>query len=482
MRAVSDAYMQAVSGNVIPKCEPIITLKFKDASGAEQSIKWQSKDIKSFNYKQGFDPLGRTLPFIEATWTEIYYGEFDENNEPTKYNNVGQYGLVEIEFEQQLTRGFTTWGFLKSKGVKWGDLKDKTWGEVARGGSTEKIAMPKLFLSAKPEFNNNTITWKAVDLLSIFNGTQDKIVGFDESFTEGGMAIPIKGVFANTILDERAGFVYSPYVIQAITDTVAGIQSDDVLNNIILNKPFLMKGTTKDCLLNLATANGCYIEFDGGGIKISTAVGGFTDLNPFTNNVLKNPPILTKNPVASSYQYKVYSLALDKENPYQLSPEVIIKDGVALAYWFFDGYGTITANAEVLGDTLDYKQSVMTADTLVGKPIIEVSPITQSSRDGYKQLSTQGEAFVEDNPLNVYDIDDDRLQSRIDYISNFYGGNTYSLEFSAFPNLAFELGDVVGVETNLTSSGNKIIKRAMIVEYELSYNGALSEKIKAHEV
>ena len=61
------------------------------------------------------------------------------------------------------------------------------------------------------------------------------------------------------------------------------------------------------------------------------------------------------------------------------------------------------------------------------------------------------------------------------------------LEFESLANPSIETGDIVSVVTDLYSNNEngelqKITKNAVVVNIEFSYNGALKEKIIAHEV
>ena len=480
MRNVSDAYMQVVSGSVIPKCEPRITLKYKDANDAEQVIVWSAKDIKDFDYKQGADPLNRTLPFIEATWTELYYGDLDENNEPAKYNNVGQFGLVKIEFVQDLTVGLNQWKSLYNQGVKWSDLLSITWKNVLRNKQQEIIEMPKLFLMAKPELKNNTITWKAVDLLSLMTTQQSKNFGGIQTASGGKVILDPMYIISNLILQERSQFLSSPYVLNSITETVDWLCGEDNEFRPVLTKPIWVNGKTKDILLYFANLLECALKFDGNTIKTTYSLINQTGKIPFTSHTLKKHPVLTRNPNVSSYQGSVHKIVVNTEKPYEVYPSIVEKSGYSLAYWYFDGLG-VPEGSDILHN---YKYAVCDADNVsLYNPPMKVYPLQEEKTEQIINLNQQGETFIENNPLNMYDYTEEGFgEKRVRFVKRYFSDNAYSIEFEAFPNLAFEVGDIVGIETNLKSQGQSVIKNAVIVEMELNYNGALIERIKAHEV
>ena len=133
MLQVSDAYEELVKSNIRPKCEPIIKISGTDNEGKEIELIWKAKNIKDLNYKRSIDPIGRELPYMELTWTEIYTGNLNAENYPEKYNNVAKYMAVELTFMQDL--GFyNTWKTLNNSKKKWSDLFNGgvTWKELKK--------------------------------------------------------------------------------------------------------------------------------------------------------------------------------------------------------------------------------------------------------------------------------------------------------------------------------------------------------------
>jgi hypothetical protein len=49
-------------------------------------------------------------------------------------------------------------------------------------------------------------------------------------------------------------------------------------------------------------------------------------------------------------------------------------------------------------------------------------------------------------------------------------------------NVAIEPGDFVEAETNLYDGDNPITKKGVVLSFELTYNGKLSQKTVVHEV
>jgi hypothetical protein len=130
MLQVSDAYKELVKSNIRPKCEPIIKVSGNDNNGNDIELIWRAKDIKDLTYKRSIDPIGRELPYMELTWTEIYSGKFDEENYPEKYNNIASYMGVDLSFTQNLNF-YNTWKTLFDSG--------KTWGEISPNSEYQQV-------------------------------------------------------------------------------------------------------------------------------------------------------------------------------------------------------------------------------------------------------------------------------------------------------------------------------------------------------
>ena len=140
MISVSQKFLELMQSNIRPKIEPTITVKGQDSEGNQVVLTWTPSNIQDMKYKREIDPVGRTLRYMELTWTERYYGKLNAENYPEKYNNIVKYMAVELSFEQSLGF-FNTWKDLFSAGYTWKSIFDqfKTWKGVKRGVSKEKI-------------------------------------------------------------------------------------------------------------------------------------------------------------------------------------------------------------------------------------------------------------------------------------------------------------------------------------------------------
>ena len=223
MITVSDAYKELVKSNTRPKCEPIIKVSGIDNTGKEIELIWNANNIKDLTYKRSIDPVGRELPYMELTWKEIYTGKLNAENYPEKYNNIIQYMQVELFFVQDL--GFyNTWKTLFSGGITWKDLFNGSWKQLKNQVTKETIAMPKLFLSAKPTISGQTITWVARDLLYFLE--DEKVKNFKIGASSGDYRL-LKNVLSYFLIDSRACFLNNPDMFDAISASVSDILNCD---------------------------------------------------------------------------------------------------------------------------------------------------------------------------------------------------------------------------------------------------------------
>jgi hypothetical protein len=95
MIQVSNAYKELINSNIRPKCEPIITISGIDNTGKETTLVWESKNIQELTYKRKIDPIGRELPYMELSCTQIYEGKLDNKKYPEKYQNIVKYMTVD---------------------------------------------------------------------------------------------------------------------------------------------------------------------------------------------------------------------------------------------------------------------------------------------------------------------------------------------------------------------------------------------------
>lgn len=468
MVSVSQKFLELMQSNIRPKIEPTITVKGQDGEGNQVVLNWKPSDIQNMSYKRGIDPVGRTLPYMELTWTERYYGKFTAENYPAKYNNIAKYMAVELSFEQSLGF-FGTWKDLFGESYTWKSVfnKFKTWRGVKRGVPKETVKLPTMFLVANPTIQGQTITWTARDLFYFLNQTHAK------SFSEN---INYRNPIRWFLLAERGNFRNSSEIFDAITQTQSRAISDADGN---IDKIIVFDGSTKNLLMNYASIRNYYWDFESNYAVLKS----FADLNTkslvdfeFSTNIIKEYPQMTENLDMSAYSFKKYVAEVDEGNSYTLSPaEITTYKGVQVYKFLFKGLGVPSSSS-------GYSISSVGKDTIDKVNSITVSPVNFNSYENSITIDRVGEVFVEDNPLNPYSPTDSFIADRANIISNWFGSKKYSMELNSLSNVALETGDLVSVPTNLFNGNTRIFKNATVVGIELEYNGALKQKTLFHEV
>ncbi len=480
MQETSQAFKDLMESNVRPKCEPVIIVSGIDNEGNETTLVWEAKNIKSMNYKWGIDPIGRNFPFMELTWTEIYKGKLGPEAYPEKYKNIVKYMEVELSFKQNLGF-FNTWKNVLSKYITWKSIKDngKTWKEIKNDIIFEKITFPKMFLSARPVIEGQTITWTANDVLSFLEDKQVKPFCNDSP-------IPFSNPVAYLLLYQRGSFLESNKIFESLTDSVNSL---DYFNDLghdpkPLTKNILFDSSTKDALKNYLCLENKHLSFEDNILVVKDLNQYYESYDEnkvyrFTEKLLFEHPKITNGTNISSYVFKSYLLHIDKDNPYSIDPsETVEFYGASFYKYNFNGYGT---PFEDRIENISYAYSNPNQPSTHYQ--LTVFPVNYDSYDNViKNEGATGEAYIEDNPVNPFGKDSEYAKDRFNFLKNYFSSNSSSIEFSGLPNISIEPGDIVEVETNLSSDGEKIIKNALLISLEITYNGLIKEKYIAHEV
>lgn len=479
MIEVSDAYKELVKSNIRPKCEPVIKVSGLDDNGNEVELIWQAKNIKDMTFKRGIDPVGRELPYLELTWTEIYTGEFNETNYPEKYNNIAKYMEVELSFVQDLSF-YNTWKTIFNSGTTWRDLLSKTWKQVKNKVSQEIITMPKMFLSARPTISGQTITWVAKDLLSFANEKQ--IYEF-----KGGENVTLKNVISYFILNMRGVFLNSQNLFNAYTNTATNLLNQNNIQDVI-DKRIICDGSSNNIILNLASIYNYYWDFKNDILILNKFNPSSVDF-AFSKKILFSYPKIENSTSISSYCFKHRIVETDATSAYYRKPSQITSYGnnVYLIRYFLDGYGEAYQDSDNLSERLNIGDiNIARLPGVFQNPNnvnIYVIPIKNNVYENIINIDNIGEMFYEDNPINPYDAESNVAQNRKDFLNEYFSNYSTSISFESLANVSIETGDIIEVDTNLyDENGRQINKKAMIISMELNYNGSLRQKIKAHEV
>ena len=417
---ISDKFAEVMMSNVRPKAEPIIRAIKTNDNGETTELIWKAKDIKNMSLKQSIDPMGRELPYIELTWTEIYLGQEDFESS-AKFINASSKMAVYLTITQNL--GFyNVWRTLYSGGITWEDLADrrKTWKSLKNNVETESIEYPVLFLEDKPEINGMTITWKARDFLSFLsapffypNRATENISFFD----------PIISSLEGISDEEVSTSEFNNYLLNT------KIMFDDAKTenpNLFMNKIYV-NSDTKTFLKNYLSLKNFYLIFD----KEKLNFIRFLDLpranhkTSFKNNVIFKKPKREKIPQISKYIYSIY----------------------------------------------DYNDSGDWVQVYV-----------DGNKNPSVTFNKQGEEYVENNPLNYY-RHYSTPSEKADTLTTYFDASKVVLSFECLPHFEFGSNDVVEVQSNLyTEDGTTKSHKTLIIKNEITYSGAFRQKIIAHEI
>lgn len=466
MIPVSDAYKELVKSNIRPKCEPIIKVSGIDNTGKEINLIWNASNIKDLKYKRGIDPVGRELPYMELTWTEIYTGKLNAESYPEKYNNIAKYMTVELSFVQNL--GFyNTWKIFSNGRITWKSLADNntTWKQLKRQVSQEIITVPKLFLTAKPTINGQTITWVARDFLYFLTERQIKSFATD---------IPFANPLRYFLINERGNFKNSLDLFKAIQDTNINIKNFQENNGYTMDKKIIFDGQTKDLLLKYASIRNFYFDFYGNSAYLNRLTENYLENFAVNSKIMFEYPKIENGTNISNYTFKSYAENKKNEETYikSYTQQYKLKD-VNVYRFDFDEYGE-TLDKSIQSE-INYAYSEYNND-------VEVVPIVWSKQDNLITQNIAGETFNEDNFCNPYTDKEVVSNERFEFLKTYFNESSSVLEFSCLPNLAIETGDILSVETNLfDEAGKKIFKNGVVICFELRYNGSMKEKFIVHE-
>ena len=484
MLQVSDAYKELVKSNIRPKCEPIIKVSGVDNNGNDIELVWNAKNIKDLNYKRGIDPVGRELPYMELTWTEIYTGKLNSESYPEKYNNITKYMQVELSFVQDL--GFyNTWKSILNRGLKWKDLLSKTWKQVEKETPQEKIVMPKLFLNARPIINGQTITWVAKDLLSFAIENQGRF--FEPSDPDDADQVTLKNAISYFTINAKGSFLNARDLFDAYMHTVDNLLNDDTITEII-DKMIICEGATNNIILNLASVYNYYIDFKDDIFVLKKYNPQNADC-VLDKKVLYAYPKIENTTNISAYDFKFRIAEYDEENEYYKKPVSSVSYyNEIFDLYTLNGFGKAFRSNPIAAPTtvqynFDGSKMVFVLQGSVPEQGIYVLPINNNDYNEIVNIDDIGETFYEDNPINPYNFENNAIKERITFLTNYFSNSATSLSLEALPNLSIETNDVVLVDTNLFDEfGEQISKKALVVYNELEYRGSLKQKIKAHEV
>lgn len=461
MYSVSNEYIELAKSNIRPEIKPTIKVSGRDAEDNYFSIEWTSQDITEFTYKRGIDPFGRTLPFMELIWKERLGSRFTEEDYPEKYNNVAKYMLVEFSLSQKLN--------------------------FSANAEKQKISFPTMFLSARPTISGQTITWVARDIMFFLDKQQSKSFATD---------IPFVNPMRWFLVDERTTFRTNLDGLGVLNQTDAMLSTfGKYTETENLTDLIVFEGSTKNILMNYASTRNCYWDFEGDKMvlnKVEYLLRKKTPVFEFSRKAFRENPSTQNVSEVSSYAFKTYSVQLDESEAYELTAKSQDRIGnLDYYYYVFKDLGVPnTPNGAIL--------PLIARSTYANVEPITVTPALVNGIENSIENPVTGEVFNEDNPCNTYGKNNKHIQERYDLIKKYFNSSVSSVEINSLSNVALETGDIVKYPSNQIEIEYKtiivnglpvvipvfkhVMKPAIVVEIELSYNGGLKQKTKLHEV
>ena len=483
MISVSEDFKNLMQSNIRPKIQPIITLKGIDNAGNDVQIQWTASQIKDVKFKRGFDPTGNELPYIELKWTEVYNDKLNAEAYPSKYSNITSLMSVQLEWEQYLDF-FTKWKHLMQ--TSWGALfgKQQTWKFKP---AFEKVKMPMLFLTARPEIKNNTVTWIARDFLYFLNEPVRK--SFNYIYTQD--VLLFKNPILYLLVSARQQFLRNDEFFQIMTESINLINEDYLFEKEMLDKSILLEGEIKNLLKNYSAIHSHWLNFDEKGRLIFCKLFDNEIRAHFSKHTMYKYPYVTKNYDIKEYQFKRYGLQENSQKQYSSNaPEKILyyqfgetaEESAIIGYQYrFDDLGRTveTANENQVYSEVDY---CIQAGVPNGVNIIPLFITTTDEKLTNSTLNS-GEIFNENNKINPYESIDFWAIDRFEFLKKYFNKNRLSFKFETLANVAIEAGDLIKLDTNMfDAEGNQIQKNAIVTSLEIVYNGVAKAKITAHEI
>ena len=479
----SDKFLEIMKSNIRPKCEPKITVTGTAADGTTKTIEWNAKDIKSLSFHRSIDPVGRNLPIMELSWTEVYYGKLNEQNFPIKYNNIAKYMTVNLEFHQFL--GFyRTWKTLKS--MTWKQVKALTWKKVKNEVAFETVKMPMMFLSATPEISGHTIKWTAKDALSFLTENQVKEFGASLSLGGSGLEIPRYNPIVYLLINARAAFNHSKELFDYYTRTINYFNGLDKTK--LLPTGIIFDGATNSEIMNYLSPLNEYLDFDEDKIIKKTFEGArtitTTDVNVPLNLQYGNPTCEPCTPM-SAYSYKQYRITATNgiETVSPSYSELFGTISGITAYkneYYFKGYG------QILGSDIAYtygeiNRAISLEETQTA--MLDYNPLEYNPINYTMNVSDNiGENYIEDNHLNVYGQTEN--STRAYNLANWFNETNHIIKNQTPAIFNWEIGGWAYVETQLWDdrTDKHYVAFSRLLEYNIEYNGAIRQSNIAHEV
>jgi hypothetical protein len=343
------------------------------------------------------------------------------------------------------------------------------------GGESKKtVFMYPLWLVGTPVVNGNEIVWTARDMMYFLNNKQE--IGFRSGLN-------FRNPLRYFLLDERAEHKSNPYddnFIYALQTTQENLKDD---TESVINTVVVYDGKTKNLLKDIASTRNYFWDFDKYGMvlkHISGLLNKTETVHTFKADTMKKYPDLTQNSNISAFSFARYKAKIKTAEEYTLTtPDEVEKNsGVSVNRYDLEDWGTVTAHSGGYDLPNTINKVVYATESTQS---ITVAPVSITNEELFANNNKVGELYSENNTC-FYEEQNSKTTLRIELLNQYFNENIYTMQFEGLPHFAIEPCDFVGVETNILEDGERIIKRGVVIEQELSYNGAWLQKMTVHEV
>lgn len=445
---INDAGLNALMNESIrPKCTPLIEVtKFV---GKNETIyrAWDEKNILSITYKRGVDPIGRTLPYMELVWTELNLEEALQHETMSRPESFDTLSRVIFNFTQYMDFG---------------------------GESKKTVEMYPLWLVGTPVVNGNEIVWTARDMMYFLNTKQE--IGFR-------FGLPFRNPLRYFLLDERAEHKSNPYddsFIYALQSTQEKLKD---VTELSISSPVIYEGKTKNLLKDIASTRNYFWDFSNAGAmklkSISDLLNQTKVVHTFKGDIMKKFPDLQKNSNISAFSFSKNRVKIKTDEAYTITTPSAVEEemGASVNRYDLDDWGTVTEHSGgYVANTIN--KVVYTTNTTNS---ITVAPVVITQEEIFVNNNKVGELYSENNSC-FFDESNTTMAPRMELLNKYFNENVYTMQFEGLPHFAIEPCDLVGVETNITENGERVIKKGVVIEQELAYNGCWVQKLIVHEV
>jgi hypothetical protein len=436
---ISDKCAEIMMSNVRPKAEPIIEAKITNPDGTTKGIRWKPKEIKTLTFKYEIDPIGRTRPFMELTWTEVYNENLDFEN-TKKYLTAQRYMQVTFRVIQNLDF-FNNWRSIYNSESTWFDVyRGNNWKKIKNNVLNEKITFPILFLEDKPKIEGLTITWTARDFLSFLDADIKITKTVDESTNFFELPKEVLNSEKNRFLNYREFSDYIEYAameFQKLTEADPNVNIPELPPYLTLNENIYVEEKINDFLVNYTNIHGVWLSFP-------TSKEHSINVNFWHRN----------------WNDREYFYGLPKTKFYKKTMFNSLKK---------------TKNQNISNFNFKWHKFDETNKW--------------SEYDQTEKFNDLGQEYNENNPLNPYRFNNlsadipSALQVKKSFYNYYFNSELVVSEFECLPNFELLSGDFCDAQIGTGyTNGEPRTNEGIIVSQTLTYNGAFKQKNIVHEI